>query len=126
MSQITCQECTTTCFIKQHCASLWIKKVQINHLAKDTIFREGGYVEGIYIIQQGNVEVISDGADNKEQIIRFVTDGQLVGHRGTGDDKYPISATTLSNTTVCFIDNQTLQDAFINNPTLAVSIMMYY
>lgn len=130
--KISCKECNNTvCFIKQYCSSDWIKKIelkkiQIDHRAKDCIFREGGYVEGIYFIQHGNVKIVAKGADNKEQIVRLATDGHVLGHRGYGDDKYPVSAVALSDTIVCFIDNKTLNDALMNNPRLAINLMMFY
>jgi CRP-like cAMP-binding protein len=131
MCEITCKKCKTNCFINGHCSSEWIekiesKKIQIDHRAKDCIFREGGYVEGIYFIQHGNVKIVSKGVDKKEQIVRLATDGQVLGHRGDGDDKYPVSAVALSDTVVCFIDNNTLNNAFMNNPKLAINLMMFY
>jgi len=130
--KISCKECVNAvCFIRQHCSSVWLskielKKIQIEHQAKDCIFREGGYVEGVYFIQKGFVKVVSKRADNREQIVRLAAKGQVLGHRGFGDDKYPISAVALSDTTVCFIDNDTLYEVFMNNPKLTLQMMEFY
>src|ERR1035437_3491546 len=127
--RISCKECSNAvCFIKMHCNSGWLckiesKKIQIEHQARDIIFREGGYVEGIYFIQHGNVKVVAKGTDNRDQIVRIAVDGQVLGHRGFGDDKYPISAVALSDTTVCFIDNETLYGAFMEHPKLTLHMM---
>src|ERR1035437_2146700 len=100
MCEIKCVDCKTACFINQNCTTEWMNKIelkknQIDHRAKDCIFREDGYIEGIYFIQQGNVKIVSKGAAKKEQIVRLATDGHVLGHRGNGDDKYPISAIAL-------------------------------
>lgn len=83
-------------------------------------------MEGIYFIQCGNVKIISKGADKKEQIVRLATVGQALGHRGNGDDEYPVSAIALTGTVVCFFDNNTFNDVLMNNPELAVNLMMFY
>src|ERR1035437_10320401 len=130
--KISCKKCNNTaCFIKQHCSVDWLnkiefKKIQVNHQAKDCIFREGGYVEGIYFIQHGNVKIVTKRADNREQIIRLAAEGQVLGHRASGDDKYPVSAVALSDTVVCFIDNDILYDAFMNNPKLTLQMVEFY
>ncbi len=130
--RITCQECNNTaCVIKQHCSSDWLdrielKKFQIYHLAKDVIFREGGYVEGVYFIHHGHVKVILKGANNKEQIVRLAIKGHVLGHRGSGLDKYPVSAIACSDTLVCFINNDILYEAFMEIPKLTLHMMEFY
>ncbi len=130
--KISCKNCDNSfCFIRQYCSSGWVNridlsKVQIHHHAKDNIFREGGYVYGVYFIQRGNVKIIATGVNNREQIVRLASDGQILGHRGNGVDKYPVSAVALSDTVVCFIDNEMLHSAFMDNPKLTIEMMTYY
>src|ERR1035437_9683504 len=127
--KIICNKCkSNTCLIKKHCPVEWlnrieVKKIQVEHQAKEVVFKEGGYVEGIYFIQHGKVKVVSKGADKREQIVRTSIDGQVLGHRGFGDDKYPVSAVAISDTTVCFIDNDTLYGAFMEHPKLTLHMM---
>jgi CRP-like cAMP-binding protein len=130
--KISCNDCNNfDCFIKKHCtpeclAKIGLNRIQIEHQAKDTIFREGGYVGGMYFIQHGQVKIVANGGDNREQIVRMATDGQIFGHRGLGDDKYPVSAVALSDTVVCFIDNTTLYEAYMVNPKLTYEVLEYY
>ncbi|MFI5149767.1 MAG: Crp/Fnr family transcriptional regulator [Bacteroidia bacterium] len=130
--KISCSDCTNfVCYIRQHCSFEWLnriglKKIQIEHQPKDIIFREGGYVEGTYFIQQGNVKIVASGIDHREQIVRMVTSGQVLGHRGMDDDKYPVSAIALSETAVCFIDNETLYEAYMQNPKLTFQMVEFY
>jgi CRP-like cAMP-binding protein len=130
--KITCKKCDNeACFIKKTLPSSWLnkiepKKIQIEHLAKDIIFREEGYVHGVYFIKHGHVKVIAKGAEKREQIVRLAVKGHVLGHRGLGDDRYPVSAVACTDTTVCFFDNDTLYDAFMNNPKLILQMMEFY
>jgi CRP-like cAMP-binding protein len=62
----------------------------------------------------------------RQQIVRFASDGHILGHRGFGNDVYPISAVAMEDSIICFIENNTLYDLFMNNPELTYSMMMYY
>ncbi len=130
--KIHCSQCDNKfCFIKEHCSTIWIDKiddakVQIKHKPKDNIFREGGYVHGIYFIQRGQVKIIATGDKKREQIVRLASDGQVLGHRGNGQDRYPVSAVALSGTVVCFVDNELLHGALMDNPVLTLELMTYY
>ncbi len=131
-TKITCKECNNSaCFIKKYCPSDWLnrielKKNQIEHPAKDSIFREGSYVGGIYFIQQGIAKIVIKGADKREQIIRLATEGDMLGYRGVGNDKHHISAITLSDAIICYINNDTLYKVLINNPKLAIQMIEFY
>ena len=72
------------------------------------------------------MKVISTGMNGKEQIVRLATDGHLVGHRGYGSETYPIGAVALEDTLGCFLDNEMMYDAFMNNPKLTYAMMMFY
>ncbi len=130
---INCNECNSiVCLIKQHCLPIWIKKIELNKIqreykAGDSIFREGDRIYGIYIILHGNVKVvISMGINNKDQIVRLAANGHILGHRGYGGEKYPVSAMALSDITVCFIDNDSFYDICINNPQFTIEMTMFY
>ena len=65
--------------------------------------------------------------DNKEIILRFAAQGDILGHRGLGgDDLYPISATALEDTSVCFITNQFLEASLKTNHELTYKLMHFY
>lgn len=62
-------------------------------------------MKGIYFVNKGVVKVHKQWDDEKELILRFATAGDVLGHRGIGKDThYPISATALSPSLLCFID----------------------
>ena len=129
---IECFNCKTrNCFVQQYCSTDWISiisrgKNQEFYKKGEYLFREGSRVFGLYFIQQGKVKVISTGMNGKEQIVRLATDGHLVGHRGYGMETYPIGAVALEDTLGCFIDNEIIFNAFMNNPKLTYAMMMFY
>jgi len=131
-NRIHCTDCPTkACFVQQHCSSDWIIKLdqsneQLNYKRGQYFFHEGSRVFGLYFIQHGKVKVISTGINNKEQIVRLATDGHVVGHRGYGAETYPIGAVALEDTVACFLDNEILYEAFMNNPKFTYALMMFY
>ncbi|PCJ27904.1 MAG: Crp/Fnr family transcriptional regulator [Flavobacteriales bacterium] len=128
----SCSKCSTTdCFIKQFCSSEYI--TLISDLKETSIYRENQYIAhegnavlGLFFIQKGKAKVISSGLGGKTQVVRLTKQGDLIGHRGYGDEKYPIGAIALEESTICFIDNDTIYKAFIDNPLLTYELMMYY
>jgi CRP/FNR family transcriptional regulator, cyclic AMP receptor protein len=128
---ITCNECeNSNCLIKQ-CNPEWIEL--LNSKKNQSIFRKGQYiiiegnpVFGVFFIQSGKVKVVSTNFNGKEQVVRLATSGHLLGHRGMGGEKYPIAAVTLDDARICFIDNQSLFDAFMANPLFTYKLMMFY
>ncbi len=90
--------------------------------AGDAVFRKGERVNGIYFIKHGKVKIISSGINNDDQIVRVVGNGHIFGHRGAGGI-YPFSAIALSDITICFIDNDSFYNVYINNPQFSLEIM---
>ncbi len=130
--QISCITCETkSCFIIQHGSAEWISIIDICKNQElyergQYLFREGSRVFGLYFIQQGKVKVISTGLNGKEQIVRLASTGHVVGHRGFGFEVYPIGAVALEDTIACFVDNDKMYEAFMNNPRLTYAMMMFY
>jgi CRP-like cAMP-binding protein len=58
--------------------------------------------------------------------VRLATVGHVVGHRGYGHETYPIGAIAMEDTLACFLDNDILYDAFMNNPKFTYALMMFY
>ena len=90
------------------------------------IFREGDRVFGLFFIKEGRVKIVSSGFNNREQIARLATNGHIIGHRGYGNELYPVSAIALDETYVCFVDNSTIYDAFMNNAKFTYELMLFY
>jgi CRP/FNR family transcriptional regulator len=93
----------------------------------ELLFREGDKMNGIYFVYEGTVKVHKHWGDDKELIVRFAKDGQIVGHRGLGKDPYfPVSATALEKTTVCFIENDLFYSSLKVNHDLLFQLMLFF
>ncbi len=131
MKTISCNACLNSiCFVKL-CSTDWIleadrMKSQTFYRKSQNIIKEGSQVWGVFFIQKGKVKVFSSGLNNKEQIVRFAVDGHILGHRGIGNDVYPISAVSMEDSFICFIRNETLNEMFLANPKFPIALMMYY
>ena len=114
------------------CIKEWIPAVAANRemfrLGKgETIFKEGETVTGIYFIYEGAVKVHKKWDNEKELIVRFAREGDIVGHRGLGTDLlYPVTATALEDITVCFISLEFFQASLRVNYDFLFELMMFY
>ena len=100
-----------------------------NFIAKkgEQIIKEGDPVAGVYFVYEGNVKVHKHWGD-KELIIRFANSGKIFGHRGLGTHSsvYPISATALEETSLCFIDLEFFMATLKVNHDFAFNLMLFY
>ncbi|MNQ84221.1 Transcriptional activator protein Anr [compost metagenome] len=100
-----------------------------NFIAKkgEQIIKEGDPVTGMYFVQTGNVKVHKHWGD-KELIVRFANSGKIFGHRGLGTNSsvYPISATALEETSLCFIDLEFFIATLKVNHDFAFNLMLFY
>lgn len=65
--------------------------------------------------------------DEKELILRFAKSGAIAGHRGLGSDTvYPVSATALLPTDVCFIDIHFFTATLKVNQDYLYDLMMFF
>ncbi len=121
-----------SCFLCRSCVKEWLPAIK-NHKQNfeykkgELIIREGTPVEGIYFVYKGKVKVHQKWSDNREVIIRFANEGEIFGHRGLGKEKqYPISATALEPTIVCYIDLEFFMSSLKVNHELLFKLMLFY
>ncbi|MFQ6611225.1 MAG: Crp/Fnr family transcriptional regulator [Fidelibacterota bacterium] len=102
---------------------------KICHIYKkgQIIFFENQPVNGIYIINEGKVKLWKKGIYTHEQIIRFASDGDLMGYRACIDEtNYALSATALDNVSICYIDKNTFFHTLKRNPVLHLELLKHY
>jgi CRP-like cAMP-binding protein len=121
-----------TCFMCKLVLKDWQPAVlhhKRNFIAKkgEVIIKEGEPVTGVYFVTNGNVKVHKRWGD-KELILRFANDGAIFGHRGIGDKDlvYPISATALENTSLCFVDIDFFMTTIKVNHDFAYDLLLFY
>lgn len=124
--------CDHSCFMCQHVLDDWRSQIELH---KQTIkikkgeqfIVEGDKVRGVYFVQSGVVKVHRRWAD-KEMIVRFAKKGDVVGHRGVSSEQatYPISATALEASMLCFVDITFFMSTLRINPELTYRLMLFY
>jgi CRP-like cAMP-binding protein len=123
------------CFLCRHCLPEWIAVIgahrkNINFKKGQAIFSEGDPVLGMYFVYNGVVKVHKQWGQEKELIIRFAAAGDIFGHRGLGGTQaellYPISATALEPTTVCFIPLSFFQTTLRMNERFTEQLLYFY
>jgi CRP-like cAMP-binding protein len=120
------------CFLCQHCHSEWKELIALKKktfLVKKgrKVFAEGDAVQGIYFINEGAAKVSMHWGAQKELLIRFAKSGDVLGFRGIGGDQnYPVSATTLEDSKICFVDTSFLETSLTANTGVAYQMMLLY
>jgi CRP-like cAMP-binding protein len=80
-------------------------KVSTFYKKGQNIFYAGRTPTGIFCLLSGKIIISKIGFDGKEQIVRFVLPGQLLGVRALLTDRsYRAFATALEDSTVCYIN----------------------
>jgi CRP-like cAMP-binding protein len=127
MQKVTCN--LSDCFLCSFCITEWkavvaVKKTSLLIKKGRPVFEEGENVKGIFFIYSGAVKVHKKWLDQKELIIRFAKKGDIVGLRGLGNSGlYPVSATALKDTVVCFIESDFLEASLKSNQELTYKLM---
>ncbi|SDW44424.1 cAMP-binding domain of CRP or a regulatory subunit of cAMP-dependent protein kinases [Lutibacter oricola] len=132
-TQVGCSSCLNTdCLIKKNITSEIMQELA---LAKNTIIckknqqfiLEGTPINGLFFVYKGKAKVLKTGIYGREQILRFVKDGEIIGHRGFGIQKnYSIGASTLEDTILCNFSNETLNEMLHKIPSLTLDFMKFY
>ncbi|MBG6236742.1 CRP/FNR family transcriptional regulator [Pedobacter sp. CAN_A7] len=93
----------------------------------EQIIAEGDPVNGVFFVTSGNVKVHKKWGD-KELILRFANAGKIFGHRGLGSDSgvYPISATALEKTELCFIPLDFFKTTLKVNADFMYNLLLFY
>lgn len=120
-----------SCFLCRSCVKEWQPAISANRKNFDVkkgevIFTEGDPVTGVCFVYSGNVKVHKKWGNDKELIVRFANNGAIFGHRGLNTDVYPISATALAPTKVCFFDLEFFNSTLKVNHDFAYNLLMFF
>jgi CRP-like cAMP-binding protein len=129
MREATCN--LSDCFLCRNTVPEWkeliaIKKKTLLFRKGKAIFHEGEEVTGIYFLYSGSVKLHQQWTDDKELIIRFAKAGDVIGHRGFGEPVYPVSATAMEDSKLCFISYEFLETSLKAGQQLTYCMMRFY
>jgi CRP-like cAMP-binding protein len=122
------------CIVRQFSSLKALKKDELLRLADcktsytikkgDTIFEEGDITNGIYCIKEGVCKVSKLSDNGKDQIIKLIKPGALLGQRSMiSDEPANLSATALEDMEVCFIPRSEIMQFFNENNKFSMNVM---
>ena len=128
-----CQTCENlNCLIRKNASREGMeryleKKVTISCKKSQNFIIEGSPVYGLFFLYRGKAKIAKTGINGREQIIRFVGNGEIIGHRGFGANNfYQINAVTLEETVICNFSTQVLEEMMQSIPSLTYDFMLFY
>ena len=90
----------------------------------EPIFEEGESTNGIYCVKDGVCKLSKLSANGKDQIVKLVKSGELLGQRSMiSDEPANLSAVALEDMEVCFIPRSEVLQFFNNNNQFSMNIM---
>jgi len=121
------------CIIKKFNSLNSLTKSQLCHISDnktelkfkkgDLIFSEGAHLKGIYCVKAGNCKMTKLSSNGKDQIVRFVRDGELLGYRSViGEEPTSLSVTALDDMSACFISKEEIFEMLRSNPDFSLDI----
>jgi len=88
------------------------------------VFREDSRAVGVYCLNTGKIKLYKIGYDGKEQIVRFVTPGELLGYSSIiGSRHYLVTAEAIEDSTICFINGNTVSDLTSRYPDITKTLI---
>jgi CRP-like cAMP-binding protein len=90
----------------------------------DPIFDEGEITNGIYCIKDGVCKLTKLSSNGKEQIVKLVKPGELLGQRSMiSDEPANLSAVALEDMEICFVPKSEVLQFFNHNNQFSMSLI---
>lgn len=90
----------------------------------EPIFEEGENVNGIFCIKDGVCKLSKLSPNGKDQIVKLVSKGELLGQRSMiSDEPVNLSAIALEDMEVCFIPKSEIMGLFNQNNNFSMNVM---
>jgi len=100
------------------------QKIEGVHKRGAVLYREGARINGIYCINSGILKVFKTGNDGKEQILRFASEGEIIGYRSVLSSELACTtAEAISDATTCYIPGEIVIELIKNNGGFALELM---
>ena len=89
-----------------------------------SVFHEAVMPVGLFCVNSGKIKLHKMGTDGKEQIVRLVKPGDILGYRALmSDTPYSASATVLEDATVCMIPREVFFSILKENNQISDGLM---
>ncbi|MBP2282541.1 CRP-like cAMP-binding protein [Flavobacterium sp. CG_23.5] len=122
------------CIVREFSSLKALTKNELVHLSDcktsrtikkgEVIFEEGENVNGIYCIKDGVCKLTKLTPNGKDNIVKLVTKGELLGQRSMiSDEPVNLSAVALEDMQVCFIPKTEVMGFFNKNNQFSMNVM---
>lgn len=122
------------CIVKKMGVLHQLNKEELKHLSQvkedlsfkkgDAIFEEGKTISGIYCLKDGKCKLSRLTGNGKEQIVRFIKGGDLVGYRSLfNDEPVTLTASALEDMEACFIPKEEIMHLVSINNKFAMGML---
>lgn len=125
----SCQQCIARQFnalnklSKSELRHLSDKKTEVSFKKGEVIFAEGTNLNGIYCVRTGNCKMSKLSSNGKDQIVRFVKGGELLGYRSViSEEPAGLTVTALDDMEVCFISKKDIFNMVKTNQNFSLDI----
>jgi len=96
----------------------------VAYAKNSTVFTEGSYPKGVFYISSGKVKIYAIGNEGKAQIIHIAKAGEVIGFRAMfSEESYKVSASTLEEAKIDFIDRPEFMKMMDDNTALRNSVI---
>ncbi|WP_372744463.1 Crp/Fnr family transcriptional regulator [Lutibacter sp.] len=90
----------------------------------ENLLTEGMAINGLYCIRDGKGKMTKLNTNGKEQIIKFIKGGDILGHRSIlSEELVGLNAIALEDMHVCFIPKGDILDAIKENSNFSLDLM---
>ena len=98
--------------------------IRRQYIKGELIILEGSDLQGLIIINRGQVKVFRGTLEGREQILYIFSEGDFFGERNLfRDEKARYSVETLENTNICMIKKNDFQKLLREYPDIGIKIM---
>jgi len=89
----------------------------------DTLFTEGNILNGVYCIKEGICKMSRLSENGKEQIVKFVKKGDMLGYRSVlSEEPVTLSVTVLKDLKACYIPKSEIFKAMRTNSEFSMEM----
>ncbi|WP_282135590.1 Crp/Fnr family transcriptional regulator [Seonamhaeicola maritimus] len=90
----------------------------------EVIFEEGEVLNGVYCVRNGICKLTKLSANGKDQIVKMVVKGDLLGQRSVvSEERSNLQATALNDMEVCFIPKSEILADLHKNPDFTFDVL---
>lgn len=129
-SMSKCQQCimrefsTLKSLSKEELKNISDHKDSIDFKKGDVLFSEGNLLNGVYCIKEGVCKLTRLSSNGKEQIVRFVKGGDMLGYRSIlSEEPVTLTVTVMKDMRACYIPKKDIFDSIRENPNFSLDMM---